>query len=371
MAVLEPLVDAAAGGGDDPRPPLSVPAEPEVATVADDRAVVFWPAGAGEAPTWKQYDGLEPDIDHTFDGVSFRTLARPPGQRLATVATVNDVHFGERVCGFTSNMPDVGPTFSSAPGEPPYPEMMNEAAVEEMNAASPDAVVVKGDLTADGLDEEYAAFLHCYEVFGDRLHHIRGNHDAYRGQTYAPDGPFAVTVPGAVLAVLDTTTPFSASGAVDPGQLDWLDTVVAEASSAGLAVMVFGHHHPWAPGSRSRPEAYFGINPSDSEALVAVAARHPSIVGYFAGHTHRNRVRRFTDTGLMPWVEVACVKDFPGAWAEYRIFEGGVLQVFHRIRRPDALAWSERTRAMFGGLYGPYAFGRLEDRCFSMAAPRP
>lgn len=369
MAVLEPVVDAAAGGGDDPRPPLSVPAAPEVATVADDHAVVFWPtAGDGEAPAWKRYDGLEPDTDHTFDGASFRTLPRPPGPLLATVATVNDVHFGEKVCGWESSMPDVGPTFSSAPGERPYPEMMNEAAVEEMAAVSPDAVIVKGDLTAEGLDEEYAAFLRCYSVFGERLHHIRGNHDAYRGQTYAPDAPFAVEVPGAVLAVVDTTTPFSASGSLDPEQLEWLDSVAAEASSADTPVLVFGHHHPWAPGSRNRVETYFGINPGDSEALVAVAARRPSIAGYFAGHTHRNRVRRFADTGPMPWVEVACVKDFPGAWAEYRIFEGGVLQVFHRIRRPDALAWSERTRAMFGGLYGPYAFGQIGDRCFAVPA---
>jgi predicted phosphodiesterase len=341
-------------------------AVPEVTTVADDHAVIFWPADAetGQAATCKQYDGLEPDTPYEFDGVRFRTLPRPGGERLATVATVNDVHFGETVCGYESSMPEAGPTFSSLPGEPPYPEMMNGAAVEEITALDPDAVVVKGDLTADGLDEEYAAFLACYQgAFGDRLHHIRGNHDAYRGQTYAPAEPFAVTLPGVTLAVLDTTTPFSASGSLDADQLAWLDDLAAEADDG---VLVFGHHHAWAPGSRNRPETYFGIRPDDSEAFVAVAARRPAIRGYFAGHTHRNRVRHFEDTGPMPWVEVACVKDFPGAWAEYRIFEGGILQVFHRIRRPDALDWSERTRRMFGGLYEAYAFGRLEDRCFEV-----
>ena len=54
-------------------------------------------------------------------------------------------------------------------------------------------------------------------------------------------------------------------------------------------------------------------------------------MGYFAGHTHRNRVRRYGPTGDVPWVEVACVKDYPGAWAEYRVYEGGILQIFHRI----------------------------------------
>ena len=35
-----------------------------------------------------------------------------------------------------------------------------------------------------------------------------------------------------------------------------------------------------------------------------------------------------------------------------------------RISSPEALDWTERTRAMFGGLYPQYAFGALEDRCF-------
>ena len=65
-------------------------------------------------------------------------------------------------------------------------------------------------------------------------------------------------------------------------------------------------------------------------------------------------------------MEVACVKDFPGSWAEYRVFDSGVLQVHRRISTPEALAWSERTRALFGGMYPDYAFGHLADRCFAI-----
>jgi hypothetical protein len=130
---------------------------------------------------------------------------------------------------------------------------------------------------------------------------------------------------------------------------------------------VFGHHHVWSPESAHRPDDYFGINPDDSERLVEVFAAHPNLRGYFAGHTHRNRVRRFGLTHDVPWVEVACVKDFPGGWAEYRVHEGGILQVFHRISSPDALVWTEKTRAMYGGTYEGYAFGDLGDRCFPIA----
>ncbi|HVF32534.1 MAG TPA: hypothetical protein VM933_05815, partial [Acidimicrobiales bacterium] len=89
------------------------PAEPppEVTTVADDHAVVF------RGATWKRYDGLQPATTHTYDGVTFTTLPRPSGQRLSTVATVNDVHFGETICGFDSSAPDAGPVLTSPPGE--------------------------------------------------------------------------------------------------------------------------------------------------------------------------------------------------------------------------------------------------------------
>ena len=324
--------------------------------MADDEAVVH--AGADV----RRHVGLRPDTDHDVDGFRFRTLPRA-GARLATVATVNDVHFGETVAGVMDGMPD-GPFFSVGPGEEPYPELMNRAAIEEIRALDPDAVVVKGDLTCDGLDEEYAAFLAAYEpAFGDRLHHVRGNHDAYRFQTYAPEGPQRIDVEGLTIALLDTTVPGRASGRLPADQLEWLEDLAAEADRSVLAL---GHHHVWSPESSTRPTDYFGINPDDSERFVAAVARQPRIIGYAAGHTHRNRVRRFRASGDRPWIEVACVKDYPGTWAEYRVFEGVVLQVHRRISTPEALAWTEKTRHMFGGLYGQYAFGALADRCFPL-----
>jgi hypothetical protein len=72
----------------------------------------------------------------------------------------------------------------------------------------------------------------------------------------------------------------------------------------------------------------------------------------------------------VPTIEVGCVKDFPGTWAEYRVFEGGVLQVVHRISSPEALAWSERCRhlyAAYGVDYEAYAMGPLSARCFALS----
>ena len=331
---------------------------PELTSVADDEAVVHVGADV------RVYDELIPGTDYTYDGHSFRTFP-DLGERLATFATVNDVHFGETVCGVLESYDD-GPTFSTGPGDDPYPEVMNRAVIADIEAISPDAVVAKGDLTTHGIQEEYDAFLaHYGAAFGDRLLHVRGNHDAYAGETFAADAPVAHVLPGVVLAVLDTVIPTDTPGRVTADQLEWLDDLAA---TADRPVLVFGHHHVWSPDSNHRPDTYFGINPDDSECLVEVVARRPAIAGYFAGHTHRNRVRHIGATGAVPWVEVACVKDFPGAWAEYRVFEGGVLQVHRRASAPDALAWADKTRAMFGGAYVEYAFGALEDRCLVVGA---
>jgi 3',5'-cyclic AMP phosphodiesterase CpdA len=333
----------------------------DVTTVAEDFVVLH----DGEAV--RRHDGLQPDTSYELDGVEVRTLPRPDGELLCVFATVNDVHFGEMEAGRIDDSP-LGPIQRVEAGEPPYPETMNRAAVEEIAAVTPAAVIAKGDLTMDGLEEEFAAFEACYRgAFGDRLHVIRGNHDAYRGQdAYAGDE--VVDLPGVRLVLLDTVIPTATTGRVTRDQLTWLDTQTAETDRP---VIVMGHHQNWVEGSSGqRPPDYFGINPDDSDSLVDVVARRPSIVAYAAGHTHRNRVRRLARTGFVPFIEVACVKDFPGSWAEYRVYEGGITQIHHRISTPAALAWSERCRHLyqdFGVDYETYALGRLEDRCFTIS----
>ncbi len=327
---------------------------PELTTVADDEAVVHMGATA------RRYVGLAPDREHAYDGLAFRTLPAL-GERLACFATVNDVHFGETRCGVIQGS-DIGPVFESGPGEAPYPETMNRAAAEEIAAIAPGAVVAKGDLTASGSAPEYRAFLDCWGRFGDRLHHVRGNHDAYHGEAFLPPAPLEVALEGVRLAVLDTTWPGHAGGRIPPRDLEWLDALAA---GSDRPVLVLGHHpldglEPRADGRES-----FGLQPASGRALVEVFARRPSLRGYFAGHTHRNRVQHVAETAA-PFVEVACVKDYPGTWAEYRVFEQGVLQVHRRISTPEALAWSERTRAMYAGAYAGYALGGLEERCFAI-----
>jgi predicted phosphodiesterase len=328
----------------------------ELTTVADDAATFH------DGTTVDHLGGLTPDHEYSYDGISFRTLTRPAGVLRCRVGTVNDVHFGEVEAGRIDEHTD-GPIRRVAPGAPPYPETMNRAAAAEMAAADVAAVIAKGDLSTDGTPDEFAAFEGCYRpTFGDRLYAVRGNHDSYRGQhEYAGDQWIAL--PGVNIALLDTVLPERASGHLRPDQLDWLDAAAAASTDP---VLVMGHHQQFVSGANRSPD-YFGIDPDSADALSDVMRRRPAIVAYAAGHTHRHRVRWID--GTIPSIEVGCVKDFPGTWAEYRVYDGGILQVVHRISTPDALAWSEQCRSLysdFGVDYEHYAMGSLADRCFAI-----
>ena len=313
-------------------------------------------------------DGLDPDTDYAVAGLHVRTLPRPEGELLCRFATVNDVHFGETVAGIIDGN-DSG-AIRPEPGEAPYPETMSAGAIEEIARIDPAVVLAKGDLTSSESTDheertrEFDRFVELYGgAFGDRLLYVRGNHESYH---HAPFGRFAVQrrdLPGVTLVMLDTSRDGYPNGAFGREQIEELDTIAAEADRP---ILVFGHHHVFQPGTDVESDRFFWLLPESSRRLFEVVARRPGIRGYFAGHTHRNRKVSVADCGDVPFCEVASVKDYPGSWAEYRIYESGYSQVHWRISTPEALSWTRRSRGMYHGLYGAYAFGEIADRCFSL-----
>lgn len=331
----------------------------EVTTVAEDYIIchVF----NGSFTKVIQINNLAPGSEITILGQRIKTLSRPNSELLTTVATVNDLHFGETECGKISGT-SIGPILRANQANP-YPEMMAQAAVNEIYLLNPDAVVAKGDLTAHGEVSEFNQFLETFEIFGNKMHYVLGNHDVVSSEIKIPEDKFVI-LNGVGLALINTTIPGKENGAVSKDTLEFL---ADWASSFKGPVLVFGHHHPWNPSSRVAPENYFGINPSDSVKLIKVFIEHKNLRGYFAGHTHRNRVRYFKEVPNVPFVEVAAVKDFPGSWAYYKVYETGIQQVHRRISSLEALNWSDKCRTLYSGRYAEYAFGEIEDRCFSFA----
>ena len=169
----------------------------DLTTVSQQHAVFH------DGETIFRVQDLEPGTNHEAFGIKFETLP-DLGKRLSSFATVNDVHFGETLCGVTGD-PDMGPIFRVDESATPYPELMNAAAIEEIKVLNPDAVLVKGDLTADGTLEQYSRFKQFYlSAFGDQLFHIRGNHEAYKPTGIETDQHIQIDLPGVTLAMIDT-----------------------------------------------------------------------------------------------------------------------------------------------------------------------
>lgn len=305
--------------------------------------------------------------DLVFFPNEVRTLETPPGELVCTIATVSDLHFGEEVCGLGPSGREA-PVFRARDETPPYWHYMNHAIVDEITSAGVDAVVVKGDVTGDGHTNEFQAAAEAFGRLTMPWHAVMGNHDrmqdgvdgnALLGQ---PDEPArAVDVNGIRLVLVDTVDPGRDGGMLPPERLDALTDILADGHRT--PALVFAHHYTSSP--RKRTKKAFGLSRPDSEALLARLAGYPEVGGFFAGHTHRNRVRRFAETGAMPHGEVCATKDYPGAWASYQVHEGGYIQQVRRCAAPRALAWSHKAKDMYFGFYRAYAIGTLADRCFT------
>jgi len=349
----------------------------ELAFVTDDSATVGVEVGDRRVESTGAYHvvrigGLQPKTVYAVrvEGAepsdvlpaSITTPARPPGGRLATIAVVNDVHFGETVCGEFGPEHDVQPVFRAEPGDPPYPEVMNAAVVADVLAVEPDVVIANGDLTDHGSVDDYRRFLEVYgSAFGERLHHVRGNHDAMEDDALATnDAPFTVTLGGVTLAVVDTVIPREAGGRVTDTTFEFLREL---GTASSQPVIVFGHHPTYDPGWDEGRERPFNLGLDDTQRLARVLDDAPAFAGYYSGHTHRNLVRRSPQRNV-PLVEVGAVKEYPGAWAELTIYDGGYTYVVHRVGEHRAMAWAEKTSHMVFGLHRAYARGSLADRGF-------
>ena len=116
----------------------------DVTTVTDTAVVVHVTRPGTFDVEVHRFDDLPPDTDVRLDvpdprdpatthPVTTRTLEQPSGPRRSVFATVNDVHFGELAAGQIDDF-TIGPIRRPEPGDEPYPEVMNRAAVDEIVA---------------------------------------------------------------------------------------------------------------------------------------------------------------------------------------------------------------------------------------------
>jgi len=339
-----------------------------------------WPGGERDGrsvggPGGMVIDGLAPgtttEVEVLLDGrtagrVAVTTLAPPPGRELARFATLNDLHLGTRRFGrFPEFVEDV-------PHARAHPVRCARAAVDDAIAWGAQRLVVKGDIV-------HASHPHTWtmvgDVFGDTaipVDLLCGNHDRNHISTVDPfteAGRSGLTLRRHVTTIdLDGLRLVLIDSSVN-----WLDIGVWRPHTAAvrqavattdLPVMLLVHHQP----QETTIPLYI---PRGIPAVVAnrflrtMRDANPRIIGS-SGHTHRNRHR--TIEGV-PWSEIGSPKDYPGVWAGYVVYTGGIRQVVRRITRPDCIGWTEQTRRVAGGTWGRWSPGTLDQRCFTHQWP--
>ncbi|MDP9325539.1 MAG: hypothetical protein M3O87_03270, partial [Candidatus Dormibacteraeota bacterium] len=98
------------------------------------------------------------------------------------------------------------------------------------------------------------------------------------------------------------------------------------------------------------------------------AAGTGSVVGWYAGHTHRNKRTLSAFASNVPFIELGAVKEYPGGFGLVRVFEGGYAVNFYKTKGDAARTWSERSRGEYLNLYPYYTLGSLDDRNFVIHA---
>lgn len=165
----------------------------------------------------------------------------------------------------------------------------------------PDVVLVTGDLTDCGHDEEYDFVRSLLSRLPMPVFSIPGNHDrrdafvrAFGSDGYLPEhGPLNYTASlGPVrLIALDSVVPGESHGALAPDTLAFLDDALKAEPDAPTLVML--HHPPFETGIGHMDRV--GLL-EGREALERIVSAHPQVQRILCGHVHRSIQRLFAGT---------------------------------------------------------------------------
>jgi 3',5'-cyclic AMP phosphodiesterase CpdA len=176
-----------------------------------------------------------------------------------------------------------------------------ERAFEAVAALQPaaDAVILSGDLTDSGLDEEY-------DILADLIRrHLRmpvyliaGNHDRREGiRARLAHLPGVTADPVFIhyvvddfpvrLVMLDSVVPEQSHGEFCAARLNFLDRSLSAAPDKPTLVVV--HHPPFLTGIVHMDE----VSLRTPDAFEAVIRRHPQVERILCGHAHRPIIARF------------------------------------------------------------------------------
>ncbi|WP_207457364.1 phosphodiesterase [Azospirillum sp. SYSU D00513] len=243
-------------------------------------------------------------------------------------------------------------------------------AVEAVNALdpAPDLVLLTGDLTDFGTEEEYGLLMELLRPLQAPLFPIPGNHDARAGMAgafpaiarRAGPGPFLqYTVEDwpVRLVGLDTLVPGSGGGELCAERLGWLEARLGE--QPDRPTVVFQHHPPFATGIGHMDR----IGLAGAGGQAEVIRRNPQVERVLCGHVHRPIQARWAGTiaSVAPSTAHQVALDLREEAPSAFVLEPPGFQL-HRWDAGAGLLVSHT--ALMEGFDGPYPFfedGKLID----------
>ncbi len=331
----------------------------EVEVVVDADAIVV---DIGNLPASTEVTiSVEPSDGSAFT-LAARTSTPPPGELLSRFATMSDLHLGSYKFGLIFRAQE-----KPAP-KVEHPMRCALAASREAVAWGAEHLLLKGDLTHHTTAVEWPMLDELVSTFAVPYSFTLGNHDrqpkkkgiptekgmANVGLDFQPVS--SVDLDGIRLLLADTSIPDKGHGRTR----DIVDEVCERMAATDLPVFVGLHHN-----LENLPLPWFwppGVPQSQSRVFLdSVKAANPRLM-ISSGHSHRNRA--YVRQGVLI-TEVGSPKDYPGVWAGYSVYEGGITQTVRRVAAPDALRWTDRTRKAVGGVWGMWAPGYRDQRCIT------
>jgi 3',5'-cyclic-AMP phosphodiesterase len=171
------------------------------------------------------------------------------------------------------------------------PNLMHRV-IKELNELRPDAVVVSGDLTAEGYRQEYKNWLAYVERIEAPVHTVPGNHDSRNvGYLHFEDliGPrmWSVDVGDVRIVGVDSSEPDLNEGKVGRVHYTWIHDQFSH--PAALKIFVIHHHLLPIPGTgRERSTV---MDAGDLLEVLIHAGAHVVL----SGHKHVPYVWRLED----------------------------------------------------------------------------
>ncbi|RQT21596.1 phosphodiesterase [Burkholderia contaminans] len=194
------------------------------------------------------------------------------------------------------------------PGQLAYRRVDTAAAltrcIEKLNALvpRPDAVLVTGDLTDFGHDEEYGNLRGLLAALEIPYYLMIGNHDdraglrrAFADRAELQAGEFvqyALDVGTVRVLALDSQVPGASYGDLCDARLAWLAAQLDAARDRPVIVAL--HHPPFASGIGHMDK--LRLAPPASAKLDALLRGHPNVERVLCGHVHRTMFTRFGGT---------------------------------------------------------------------------